>query len=60
MYETGREDLFRSSGTTGDKKETFSSTFPSTSRVKILFVDVYSKDFWLTVEPTSFGSPNQT
>lgn len=50
----------RSSGTTGERNVTFISTLPATSNVNMLLVEVYSKDFWFTFEPTSSGAPIQT
>jgi hypothetical protein len=37
-----------SSGYTGDRKVTVMVTFPPTSKVKMLFVEVYSRDNWFT------------
>ncbi len=37
-----------SSGYTGDRNTTVMSTLPATSKVKMLLVDVYSRESWLT------------
>jgi hypothetical protein len=60
MYDRGKDCLLKSSGVTGERNVIVIWTLPPTSMVKVLSVEVYSKDVCSTfgIEPSGPGLPS--